>query len=71
MRTYSIEDLLKGQYYSPASLARKFQGGEIIDAEKRDDVWAGENFQAFAIRYRVGQSLKTDWATIAVKVSDL
>lgn len=71
MRTYSIEDLLKGQHYAPQSPARKFQGGEIIDAEKRDDVWAGSDYQAFSIRYRVGQSIKTDWATIAVKVSDL
>ena len=71
MRTYSIEDLLKGQFYKPASPARKFMGGEIIDAEKRDDVWVGENYQAYSIRYRVAQSIKTDWATIAVKVSDL
>lgn len=71
MNSYSIQDLLKGQHYSPSSPARRFQGGEIIDAEKRDNVWVGENFQAFSIRYRVGQSLKTDWATIAVKVSDL
>ena len=71
MRTYSIEDLLIGQFYRPSSLARRFMGGEIIDAEKRDDVWAGTDYQAYAIRYRVGQSIKTDWATIAVKVSDL
>lgn len=71
MNAYSIEDLLVGQLYRPQSLARRFQGGEIIHAEKRDDVWAGENFQAYSIRYRVGQSIKSDWATIAVKVSDL
>jgi hypothetical protein len=71
MKTFSIEDLLVGQFYRPSSLARKFQGGEIDYATKRDDVWAGENYQAFSIRYRVGQSIKTNWATIAVKVSDL
>ena len=71
MRSYSIEDLLVGQFYKPTSLARKFMGGEINFAEKRDDIWVGENHQAYAIRYRVGQSLKTDWATIAVRVSDL
>lgn len=71
MTTYSIEDLLKGQQYRPQSPARRFHGGEIIDAEKRDNVWAGTDYQAYSIRYRVGQSLKTDWATIAVKVSDL
>ena len=71
MKAYSIEDLLIGQHYRPQSLARKFQGGEITHAEKRDDVWVGKDFQAYAIRYRVAQSIKSDWATIAVKVSDL
>lgn len=71
MRTYSIEDLLVGQVYHPTSLARRYQGGEITFAEKREDVWAGENYEAYAIRYRVGQSVKTAWATIAVRVSDL
>lgn len=70
MRSYSIEDLLVGQYYKPTSLARRFMGGEINYATKRDDVWVGEDFQAYSIRYRVHQSLKENWATIAVKVSD-
>lgn len=70
MKTFSIEDLLVGQYYKPASLARRFMGGEINYATKRDDVWVGTDYQAYSIRYRVGQSLKTDWATIAVKVAD-
>ena len=71
MRTYSIEDLLVGQFYKPTSLARRFFGGEITYAEKRDDVWVGTDYQAYAIRYRVSNSMKTEWATIAVKVSDL
>jgi hypothetical protein len=71
MKTYSIEDLLVGQFYRPSSLARRFMGGEIDFAEKRDDVWVGTDYQAYAIRYRVAQSIKTNWATIAVKVSDL
>jgi len=66
MRSYSIEDLLVGQYYRPTSLARRFHGGEINFAEKRDDVWVGTDFQAYAIRYNGNK-----WATIAVKVSDL
>lgn len=66
MRTYSIEDLLVGQFYRPASLARRFFGGEINFAEKRDDVWVGTDYQAYAIRYNGNK-----WATIAVKVSDL
>ena len=47
-----------------------FQGGEITHAEKRDDVWVGTDFQAYAIRYRVSNSIKSDWATIAVRVAD-
>ena len=70
MRAYSIEDLLVGQFYRPSSLARKFMGGEIEFAEKRDDVWVGEDYQAYAIRYRVAQSIKTNWATIAVRIKD-
>lgn len=70
MRNYSIEDLLVGQFYRPQSLARRFMGGEINFAEKRDDVWAGSDFQAYAIRYRVAGSFVDKWATIAVKVSD-
>lgn len=71
MNTYSIEDLLVGQFYRPSSLARRFFGGEIDFAEKRDDVYVGEDFQAYAIRYRVANSVRSEWATIAVKVSDL
>jgi len=65
MRTYSIEDLLVGQYYRPTSLARRFQGGEINFAEKRD-IWVGTDYQAYSIRYN-----GNNWATIAVRVSDL
>lgn len=66
MRSYSIVDLLIGQYYRPTSLARRYNGGEINFAEKRDDVWVGTDYQAYAIRYNGDK-----WATIAVKVSDL
>lgn len=66
MRTYSIVDLLVGQYYRPTSLARRYNGGEINFAEKRDDVWVGTDFQAYSIRFNGNK-----WATIAVKVSDL
>jgi hypothetical protein len=66
MRTYSIVDLLVGQYYRPTSLARRYNGGEINFAEKRDDVWVGSDYQAYSIRYNGDK-----WATIAVKVSDL
>ena len=69
MKAYSIEDLLVGQTYYPRSLARRFQGGEITHAEKREDIWL-DGYQAYSIRYRVGQSIKSNWATIAVKVGE-
>ena len=65
MRSYSIEDLLVGTYYRPTSLARRYFGGEINYAEKRDDVWVGTDYQAYAIRFNGHK-----WATIAVKVAD-
>ena len=65
MRSYSIEDLLVGTYYRPTSLARRYFGGEINYAEKRDDVWVGTDYQAYAIRFNGHK-----WATIAVKVTD-
>lgn len=69
MKTYSIEDLLVGQTYHPRSIARRFQGGEITHAEKREDIWL-DGYEAYAIRFRVGQSIKQNWATVAVKVED-
>ena len=70
MRSYSIEDLLVGQFYRPTSFARKYQGGEINFAEKRDDVWVGTDYQAYSIRFRPTGSILDKWATVAVKVSD-
>ena len=71
MRSYSIEDLLVDTYYAPTSYRRKFHGGIINFAEKRDDVWVGSDFQAYSIRYRETGSTRDEWATVAVKVSDL
>lgn len=65
MKTYSIEDLLVGQIYYPRSLARKFQYGEINFAEKRDDIYLSEGYEAYAIRFNGNK-----WATVAVKVGD-
>lgn len=66
MRNYSIEDLLIGQFYRPTSFARKYQGGEINFAEKRDNVWVGSDYQAYSIRFNGDK-----WATVSVKVADL
>ena len=70
MRSYSIVDLLIDQFYAPTSMRRRFNGGIINFAEKRDDVWVGTDYQAYSIRYRVGHSVKNEWATIAVKVGE-
>ena len=65
MKAYSIEDLLVGQTYYPRSLARKYQYGEINFAEKRDDIYLSDGYQAFAIRFNGHK-----WATVAVKVEE-
>jgi hypothetical protein len=70
MRSYSIPDLLVGQFYRPQSLARRFFGGEIDYASKRENVYVGEGYECYSIRYRVANSMKTEWATIAVRLPD-
>lgn len=65
MKSYSIADLLVGQIYYPKSLARRYQYGEINFAEKRENVYVGEDYQCFAIRFNGHR-----WATVAVKVAD-
>lgn len=70
MRSYSIVDLLVDTYYAPTSLRRRFNGGTINYAEKREDVWVGEGYECFAIRYRPQGSLNDEWATIAVRISN-
>ena len=66
MRSYSIEDLLVDTYYRPISLRRRYQGGVIDFAEKRDDVYLSEGYQAYRVRFDNGRQ----WATVAVKVED-
>ena len=70
MRGYSIVDLLIDQYYAPTSMKRRFNGGIINHAEKRDDVWVGDDYKAFAVRYKPERGINYAWATIAVKVAD-
>ena len=65
MKAYSIADLLIGHTYYPTSLARKYQYGDINFAEKRDDIYLSEGYEAYAIRFNGWK-----WATIAVKVAD-
>ncbi len=70
MKNYSIADLLVDQYYAPNSVSRRFNGGIINHAEKRENVWAGNNNQVFAIRYRPTESLNDNWATVSVRTED-
>jgi hypothetical protein len=70
MRNYSIVDLLVDQYYSPTSLSRRFNGGIINFAEKREDIYLSEGYEAFAIRYRPTGSLNDNWATVSVRTED-
>ena len=70
MRSYSIVDLLVDQYYAPTSLRRRYNGGTINFAEKREDVYLSEGYEAYSIRYRPTSSLKDEWATVAVRLPD-
>ena len=70
MKTYSIPDLLVGQTYYPRSFARKHQYGEIVFAEKRDDIYFADGYEAYAIRFSPNSTHSYRWATVAVKVSE-
>jgi hypothetical protein len=70
MRSYSIVDLLVDTYYAPTSISRRFNGGIINFAEKRDNVYVGEDYECFAVRYRPTGSLRDEWATVAVRMTD-
>jgi hypothetical protein len=70
MKSYSIVDLLVDTYYAPQSLSRRFNGGIINHAEKREDIYLSEGYEAFAIRYRPTGRFNDEWATVAVRVAD-
>ena len=66
-KLYTIESLLIGKNYR--SRNRHFEG-EIVSAEKRDGVWYGENTEAYLIGVNYKGSVRTKYATIAVKVGE-
>jgi hypothetical protein len=66
-KLYTIEDLLIGKTYRSRS---RFFEGEIISAEKREGIWYGDNTEAYLIGIDYRGSLKTQYATIAVKVGE-
>ena len=66
-KLYTIENLLIGKTYR--SNSRHFSG-EIISAEHRPEIWYGEKTEAYLIGIDYRGSLKTQYATIAVKVGE-
>jgi len=66
-KLYTIENLLVGKNYRSNS---RFFEGEIISAEKREGIWYGDNTEAYLIGIDYRGSLKTQYATIAVKVGE-
>ena len=65
-KLYTIENLLVGQNYR--SHNRHFEG-VIVSAEKRSEIWYGENTEAYLIEINAG-GLRNKFATIAVKVGE-
>jgi hypothetical protein len=69
---YDIPTLLEGKYYR--SLSRHIDG--IIQyAEKRDNVWYGDNFEAYAVKVRptwngTGFPKPDFYATVCVQIGD-
>ena len=66
-KLYTIEGLLIGKNYR--SNSRHFEG-EIINATPRPEIWYGENTEAYLIGINYKGSIKTQYATIAVKVGE-
>ena len=70
MRSYSIVDLLVDQYYAPTSLRRRYNGGIINYATKREDTYPPNGYEHYAVRYRPTGSIVDEWATVEVRLPD-
>ena len=66
-KLYTIESLLVGQNYR--SRNRHFSG-EIVSAKPRPEIWYGDKTEAYLIGINYRGSIKTQYATIAVKVGE-
>jgi phenylalanine-4-hydroxylase len=66
-KLYTIESLLIGKHYRSRN---RFFSGEIISAEKREGIWYGENTEAYVIGVNAKNSIRTQYATVAVKVGE-
>jgi hypothetical protein len=65
--TYTIDNLLVGKSYRSRS---RNDEGTILYAEKREGIWYGENFEAYAIEVSPTRGIKNFWATVAVKIGE-
>ena len=65
-KPYTIESLLEGKHYRSHT---RHDEGVIQYATKREGIWYGENFEAYAIEVRSTRGIKNFWATVAVKVN--
>lgn len=73
-KSYSIIDLLQGQFYR--SRSRHIEG-IIQSAERRESVWYGKEYEAYLVRVRPHFNSdnpkswgKDFYATVAVKVGE-
>jgi hypothetical protein len=66
-KPYTIETLLVGKYYRSHS---RHDEGVVVHAEKRDSVWYGSEFEAYAIQVSPTRGIKDFWATVAVKIGE-
>jgi hypothetical protein len=66
-KLYTIENLLVGKNYR--SRNRNFEG-EIVYAEKRPEIFYGNETEAYLIQVRTPSYLSDRYATIAVKVGE-
>ena len=65
--TYTIDNLLVGKYYRSR---QRHDEGTILHAEKREGVWYGEGFEAYAIQVSPTRGINDFWATVAVKIGE-
>jgi hypothetical protein len=65
--TYTIDTLLVGKHYRSR---QRHDEGTILHAEKREGIWYGENFDAYAIEVSSTRGIRNFWATVAVKTGE-
>jgi hypothetical protein len=66
-KPYTIESLLEGKHYRSHT---RHDEGTILYATKREGIWYGENFEAYAIEVKATRGIGNFWATVAVKTGE-